>query len=819
MRVNEPVTNREIVMQDGDILVSRTDSGGRIVFVNRSFIDISGFSEQELIGQPHNIVRHPQMPKEAFADLWRTIQAGKSWEGLVKNRTKIGDFYWVRANVTPIVEEGAIKGFLSVRSKPSRDEVAAAGAVYEQFVAGRAGNRRVEGGQVVRRGLAATLSMLKQSVMARVMATLLVLSLSMALIAALGAKGQWNAGSHMGGMYEEQILPLLQLKNVADKYAVDIVDATHKVRNGGSSGLSWTEAASSIESARKAIDEQWSAFTASSLTPEETRLRDETVPLLQDADAKLDELAAILQTQDHAKLDAFVKDTLYQKIDPILAKISQLIDIQPKLAEENLATIAAAGTMDLYVNAIVFFLAIGIALVMGFVVYRSLHAPVRRLDSQLSAIARGEYNSLVPDDPIVEYRPISAIIRAMRAQLSYGVLEKRELDEQAAQKRKQALRDMADSVESETTDTVNSIAAFTGEMSGSATQMTEAARSVSLNSQAVAAAATEALSSAQTVSSATEELAASIREIGAQVAQTAEVSRQATSTSEHAMADMNQLSSVVERITSITGVIREVAAQTNLLALNATIEAARAGDAGKGFAVVANEVKNLALQTANSTTDIERTVEEIRAATQTTISSVSNIVTRINEVNTFTTNIATAVEQQAAATGEIARSVDQVADAAKEVAQRINDVASQAELSEQQASQVSKHASQVDESVTDLRVAIVRAVRHVDQDVDRRKSQRYTLPLKIECVINHGTVVTAELRDISMGGAKIVLPDERPVGSQVELRLDPSVPPLQLSILEQRHEMSRGRFNLDANTEKRLAAFIGAIEKTATKAV
>ena len=95
-----------------------TDSGGRITFVNQAFIQISGFSEQELVGAPHNIVRHPGMPKAAFGDLWTTIKAGKPWEGLVKNRAKSGDYYWVHANVTPVVENGQI--LASCQSAPDR---------------------------------------------------------------------------------------------------------------------------------------------------------------------------------------------------------------------------------------------------------------------------------------------------------------------------------------------------------------------------------------------------------------------------------------------------------------------------------------------------------------------------------------------------------------------------------------------------------------------------------------------------------------------------------------------------------------------------
>ena len=120
MRVNEPITDREIVLPDGEPLVSRTDPAGRIEFANHVFVEVSGFAEQELVGSPHNIVRHPHMPEQAFANLWATIKAGRPWDGLVKNRAKSGDFYWVRANVTPVVQDDKITGFISIRSKPTQ---------------------------------------------------------------------------------------------------------------------------------------------------------------------------------------------------------------------------------------------------------------------------------------------------------------------------------------------------------------------------------------------------------------------------------------------------------------------------------------------------------------------------------------------------------------------------------------------------------------------------------------------------------------------------------------------------------------------------
>ncbi len=130
MRLNLPVTALEREIDAHASIISRTDLQGRITFVNPDFIRISGFSEQELIGAPQNIVRHPDMPALVFADLWSTLKAGRPWSGVIKNRCKNGDFYWVKANVMPIWERGVCTGYVSVRVKLSRAKIAAASRGY-----------------------------------------------------------------------------------------------------------------------------------------------------------------------------------------------------------------------------------------------------------------------------------------------------------------------------------------------------------------------------------------------------------------------------------------------------------------------------------------------------------------------------------------------------------------------------------------------------------------------------------------------------------------------------------------------------------------
>jgi aerotaxis receptor len=153
MRVNLPVTSEEYVLPEGEVIVTRTDLKGRITYANDAFLRSSGFTRQELLGKAHNIVRHPDMPPAAFADLWETIKAGKPWSALVKNRRKDGGFYWVRANVTPIVEEGKPVGYVSMRTKPARDEIEGASALYARMREGELRGVVLKGGVLQRTGL------------------------------------------------------------------------------------------------------------------------------------------------------------------------------------------------------------------------------------------------------------------------------------------------------------------------------------------------------------------------------------------------------------------------------------------------------------------------------------------------------------------------------------------------------------------------------------------------------------------------------------------------------------------------------------------
>ena len=389
---------------------------------------------------------------------------------------------------------------------------------------------------------------------------------------------------------------------------------------------------------------------------------------------------------------------------------------------------------------------------------RAAVRPVTVLANTMQRIAAGMLDLAVPyiqrTDQIGEMarsllllRDTSARARALEAEAA-ACRTAAEADKRAA------LTGMADNIETETGSALERIHQRTQAMTVAANAMADLSGRTGAAAGTAAGAAGQALANAQSVAGAAEDLSASIREISHQMGQSAAVVARAVAAGGETRATIEALNHEVEQIGAVADMIGEIAARTNLLALNATIEAARAGDAGKGFAVVASEVKALATQTARSTQEIGRHINQVRLATAASVAAVARIELTIAEINTIAGSIAVSVQQQGAATEEIARTVTGTARAANEMTDRTTEVSDEARETGRQAAEVRDNATGLNDAMDTLRYSVIRVVRTATSEVDRRLNERFHIDLPCQLTAG-GTTSRARTADLSDTGARV----------------------------------------------------------------
>ena len=498
--------------------------------------------------------------------------------------------------------------------------------------------------------------------------------------------------------------------------------------------------------------------------------------------------------------------TLYEPIrDPDLRTIGVAFVGVPLADAEAFATrIARDGVIA---TAIVLILA-------GALYFRVLRAtvrPLRELTGVMHDIAEDASHQAVPYQARAD--EIGQMARAL-LRLRDASAQARELEAAANVRAREetakhaALIGMVEKVEAETTNALADVGSRTAAMTANAEKMAASAMRTGMSASSAEAASGQALAGAQVIAGSADLLSESIRHIGAQVEHSNAVVVRAVAAGDDTRATMEALHTDVNRIGAVVDLIGDVAAKTNLLALNATIEAARAGDAGKGFAVVASEVKALATQTARSTREIAEHIAQIRGTTAASVAAVAQIEQSIEEINGIARSIAESVQAQASATAEIVRNITETASAANQVVTDTTGVAAEAEETGRRAIEVCNDASGLNESVADLRHAVIRVLRTTTDDLDRRSGVRHTVDMPCRLAFPGTPVCEARVTDISNGGARIVGGPPAESGVHGILHLDAAGLALPCSVRSHEDDVTHLMFHPDSTVAAALQSMI-----------
>ena len=727
MRTNLPVSQKEVLLTEKTLIVSKTDIKGVITYINKDFLEISGFSAAELIGHPHNIVRHPDMPVEAFADLWRTLKENRPWTGLVKNRCKNGDFYWVLANAAPIMEGGQVTGYISVRRKVSDEQKAWAEAAYRMFREKKQGNLNIQYGQAVK----GSGPMFKDiSLLGRLMVNFAIVAPFLLALAAVpllapspAASLPWSLGLLLLSGIVGVAVSLNFVKKLADPLreaevifknitqgdysnAIDIASNNEVGRLMQALQAMQTHLGFEVAESKRIADEMTRIKIALDNVSTGVMIADtgrniiytnkSVVGLLKTAEADIRKQLPSFNADQlvGSNIDLFHRNPAHQAsmlaslqgnhtAKLVLGGRHMIVSANPVINTqgERLGSVAewtdrtAEVLAEQEIEAIVrgasegdFTRRLDVADKQGF--FRAL---AQGLNLLLETSARG----------------LNDVAGVLNALAQGDLTQTMEGDYQGTFGR---LRD-------DTNTTVARLKEVVGRIQEATQAIDTAAREIAMGNQDLSSRTEEQASSL-------EETASSMEELNATVKQNADNARQANELAKASNAGVIKGGAVVKqvvvtmsdiqassrKIADIIGVIDSIAFQTNILALNAAVEAARAGEQGRGFAVVATEVRSLAQRSATAAKEIKELiaasvsrVEDGAKLVAEAGTTMDEVVHSFQQVAALVTEISGASREQSSGIDQVTLAVGQMDEVTQQNAALVEQAAAAAESLEEQA--------------------------------------------------------------------------------------------------------------------------------------
>lgn len=557
-------------------MISETDLKGIITTANASFCEVAGFSLEELVGKPHNVVRHPDVPPELFADMWRTIQAGERWVGVVKNRCKNGDHYWVRAFVSPIVRDGKIVGYRSVRVKPTRKEIQEAEQLYSSIRNGTAAAPNTLGALHKREPWSARLPIEQQ----------------VALVAACPLLGMAGvlAASHFG-LGRGIVFTLLALVVCATLLVTRVVGTRLK---GPLYEL--RRLAKALEGGD--LGARLNMYGRSDLA----QMARELNRALDGMELLVSEIAQVLSAMARGDLARRILVTLPGELEQVKRAVNAAADQMETTIEDVTARLSALANGQFQTVE---------------------HAPVT---------AKGKFQEVHRHTELATHRLLELLTELMETTRAMAAGDLTRAIEVVGVGDLQAFYEQMNATQKNLRQALQEIRDRTHVVAAASREITAASEGIAAGAEKQTHAITGAKRLLQEAAGAVVKVAEDARTASLRSEEAVAVVQSGKEKMDRMVDAVRSIETRSREVAGITSLIEEVAEQTNLLALNAAIEAARAGESGKGFAVVADEVRKLALRVSDSTQNIRDLVDEAIAAARQAYAEASDVADGMNNI-------------------------------------------------------------------------------------------------------------------------------------------------------------------------------------------